>query len=90
MAAAVFVLLLAIWWYAGQWYEERLLVEQRAEAVSEVSARGSALSSVVNRRLARLQGLYAFVQTDGSEPDFARKFEQFAADLYAGSRGFAT
>lgn len=86
-AAAVFVLLLAIWWYADQWYEERLLVEQRAQAVGEVSARGNALSSGVNRRLARLQGLHAFVQTEGSEPDFALKFEQFAADLYAGSRG---
>lgn len=86
-AAAVFLLLLVIWWYAGQWYQERLLVEQRAEAVSEVSARGSALSSGLNRRLARLQGLHAFVQTEGSDPDFAEKFEQFAADLYAGSRG---
>lgn len=86
-ATAVFILLLAIWWFAGQWYEERLLVEQRAEAVNEVSIRGSALSSGVNRRLARLQGLHAFVQTEGAEPDFPRKFEQFAADLYAGSRG---
>lgn len=86
-ATVVFLLLLVIWWYAGQWYEERLLVEQRAEAVSEVSVRGSALSSGLNRRLARLQGLHAFVQTEGSDPDFALKFEQFAADLYAGSRG---
>lgn len=84
---AVLTALLVIWWYVGQWYEERLLLEQRAEAVSEVSARGSALSSAVNRRMARLQGLHAFVQTEGAEADFASKFEHFAADLYSGSRG---
>jgi signal transduction histidine kinase len=86
-AAVVFVLLSAIWWHASQWYGERLLVEQRAEAVSEVSARGSALSSALSRRMARLQGLHAFVQTEGSEPEFMQKFDQFAADLYAGSSG---
>jgi len=84
---AILTVLLGLWWYVGQWYEERLLLEQRAEAVSEVSARGSALSSAVNRRIARLQGLHAFVQTEGTEADFAAKFEQFAADLYSGSRG---
>jgi signal transduction histidine kinase len=79
--------LLVLWWQVGQWYEERLLLEQRVEAVSDVSARASALSSAVNRRLARLQGLHAFVQTEGNDAGFASKFEFFAADLYSGSRG---
>jgi signal transduction histidine kinase len=86
-AAAVLALLLVIWLYAGHWYEERLLLEQRSEAVSEISAHGSALTSAINRRLARLQGLHAFAQTEGSEPDFGQKYERFAADLSAGSRG---
>jgi len=88
IAAAIFLVVsLSIWWFGSQWYEERLLLEQRARAVSELSARGSALSSAVSRRLARLQGLYAFVLSEGDEPDFADKFELFAEDLYAGSRG---
>jgi sensor domain CHASE-containing protein len=87
VALVILVALLGLWWQVGQWYEERLLLEQRAEAVSEVSARGSALSSAVNRRLARLQGLHAFVKTEGAEVDFATKFDHFAADLFSGSRG---
>jgi len=87
ISLAVLIALLVLWWNGGRWYENRLLVEQRAEAVGELSARGSALSSAVNRRLARLQGLHAFVRTQGAEPDFATKFNYFAADLYAGSRG---
>ncbi|MGD8805406.1 MAG: hypothetical protein PVH65_06125, partial [Chloroflexota bacterium] len=82
-ALVILAVLLVLWWQVGRWYEERLLMEQRAEAVSEVSARGSALSSAVNRRLARLQGLHAFVQTEGAEADFAAKFDRFAADLYS-------
>jgi PAS domain S-box-containing protein len=79
--------LLPIWWLAGRWYGERLLEQERAEAAIETSLRGNALSSVINRRLARLQGLYAFVQVELSEGDFATQFEKFAAGLYAGTRG---
>ncbi len=86
-AAAVFVLLLFIWLYAGRWYEERLLLEQRAEVVGELSARGSVLTSVLSRQLARLQGLHAYVQTEGLSAAFDQKYEVFAADLFAGSRG---
>ena len=50
-AATIFILLLGLWWYAGQWYEERLLVEQKAEVIGELSARGSVLTSVLSRRL---------------------------------------
>ena len=86
-AASVCVLLLVIWWNAGRWYEERLLAEQRAEVVGELSARGSVLTSVLSRRLARLQGLHAYVQTEGLSADFGPKYEEFAADLFASSRG---
>lgn len=79
--------LLPIWWLAGRWYGERLLEQERADAAIETSLRANALSSVINRRLARLQGLYAFVQVELSEGGFATQFEQFAAGLYAGTRG---
>ena len=89
MLAAVMalVLLLTAWSFASRWYAERLLVEQRAEVGGELSARGSALTSVLSRRLARLQGLHAYAQTEGLSADFGQKYDQFAADLYASSRG---
>ncbi len=81
------LLLVLLWRQAASWYEERLLTEQRAEIVSELSIRANALSSAVNRRLARLQGLHAFAQTEGNNPYFATLYEEFAAGIYAGSRG---
>jgi len=86
-AAVALIFLLTTWSFASRWYAERLLVEQRAEVVGELSARGSALTSVLSRRLARLQGLHAYVQTEGSSADFGQKYEQFAGDLYDSSRG---
>jgi PAS domain S-box-containing protein len=80
-------LLLPTWWLAGRWYGERLLEQERADVALETSLRANALSSAINRRLARLQGLYAFVQVELSEGDFAVQFERFATGLYAGTRG---
>jgi signal transduction histidine kinase len=87
VAGLALLLLLAAWRQAVGWYETQLLTEQRAEIVGEILVRGNALSSAVNRRLARLQGLHSFVETVGNEPEFAISFEKFAAGLYAGSRG---
>jgi len=64
-----------------------LIEQEQAEAALETSLRASALSSTINRRLARLQGLYAFVQVELSEEDFAVQFERFASGLYADTRG---
>ncbi len=86
-ALLALVVLLPLWWLAVRWYGDRLLEQERAEAALETSLRGNALSSVINRRLARLQGLYAFVQVELSEEDFAVQFQKFAAGLYADTRG---
>jgi PAS domain S-box-containing protein len=86
-ALLALAVLLPAWWLAGRWYGDRLLEQERADAALETSLRGDALSSVINRRLARLQGLYAFVQVELSEEDFAAQFERFASRLYAGTRG---
>jgi len=89
LLAAVLALavLLPSWWLASRWYGDRLLEQERADAALETSLRASALSSSINRRLARLQGLYAFVQVELSESDFAPQFQRFADGLYAGTRG---
>ena len=86
-ALLTLAVLLPVWWLAGRWYGDRLLEQERADAALETSLRANALSSTINRRLARLQGLYAFVQVELSEEDFAVQFERFASGLYADTRG---
>jgi PAS domain S-box-containing protein len=86
-ALLTLAVLLPLWWLAGRWYGDRLLEQERADAALETSLRANALSSTINRRLARLQGLYAFVQVELSEEDFAVQFDKFAAGLYADTRG---
>jgi signal transduction histidine kinase/sensor domain CHASE-containing protein len=79
--------LLVIWWQAGSWYQRQLVAEKRAEAALEVSLRGNVLSSILNRRFARLQGLYAFAQADPDMEMLAENFEEFASALYLDSTG---
>jgi PAS domain S-box-containing protein len=86
-ALLALAVLLAVWWEAGQWYRVRLLDQQWAAAGVETSLHANALSSAINRRLARLQGLYAFLQVELESQDLAVQFDQFAAELYAGARG---
>jgi PAS domain S-box-containing protein len=88
-ALLTLAVVLPLWWLAGRWYGDRLLEQERADAVLETSLRANALSSTINRRLARLQGLYAFVLVELSEKDFAAQFERFASGLYAGARGIS-
>ena len=86
-AAAILLVLLFMWWYATRWYEARLLSEERVEAIAETSLRANALSLAINRRLARLQGLSAFVQVESSTEELDARFETFAKELYAGAQG---
>ncbi len=86
-AIIALVALLLTWWYMMRWYEARLLDEERAEAMAETSLRGNTLSLAINRRLARLQGLSAFVQVESLAKDLDVRFETFAEGLYAGTQG---
>jgi PAS domain S-box-containing protein len=84
------LILLPIWWGASQWYQARLLNEYRANVAVDVALRGDALSSAFNRRLARLQGLHAFIQTLLETDGIARLpevWEVFAESLFTGSKG---
>jgi PAS domain S-box-containing protein len=86
-ALVALAVLLPGWRQASRWYEARLLTEQRAQVMVETSLYGNALSSAVSRRMAKLQGLYAFVQADMQDEQFESHFETFAAALYANSMG---
>lgn len=81
------VILLIIWWQAGAWYQRQLIAERRSDAALEVSLRGNVLSSILNRRFARLQGLFAFAQADPNMEMLAESFESFASALYFDTTG---
>jgi PAS domain S-box-containing protein len=92
-ALLVLVVLLPIWWQGSRWYESQLIAEQRSEVAGDLSKTGNTLSAGIIRRLARLDGLFAFVEAElqssqvpeagGAWPEF----ETFASALYATSSG---
>jgi len=93
-AALFFLFLLLAWWWGDRWYQAQLLAEQRSEAALEVTLRGNVVSSILERRFARLQGLNGFVRVhaqahapDETGEPFAREFRAFTAILYEEARG---
>lgn len=84
---AALIILLVAWWQATTWFRGRLIAETRSEAALEVSLRGNVLTSILNRRFARLQGLYAFAQADPNMEMLSETFEEFASALYTDSSG---
>lgn len=87
LVLAALVILLIVWWQAVSWYQRQLIAEKRTEAALEVTLRGNVLSSILNRRFARLQGLYAFAQADPDMEMLSESFEDFASALYRDSTG---
>ena len=88
LAAIVTLALLSFTaWGIDGWYESQLQNEQRARGTIDISLRSNALTTSLNRRLTRLQGLQSFVQAEADTSDFSDKFETYAAGLYAGSFG---
>jgi PAS domain S-box-containing protein len=83
----VLVVLLILWWQVNEWYQRRLLADMRSQAVEDVTLRGNALIASINRRLALVDGLHAFVQAEADSWDFDVKFENFAASLYTSVPG---
>ena len=83
LLVAALLLLLGAWWGASRWYQQRLILDLRSQVTAKVTPRGTALSIAMNRRLTRLQGLYAYVQSEPTLNDFSI----FARELFAGSRG---
>ncbi len=65
----------------GHWYREYLLREVRAEVEADLSIRGIALTAVMNRRFALLDGLSTYVRTDHGTPNFEARLEAYAEDI---------
>lgn len=92
-ALLVLALLLPVWYRASRWYETQLIAERRSETTEKLSVTGNALSAGIIRRLARLEGLFAFVEAQlqsGQVPTAGEswpEFDTFTSALYATSTG---
>jgi PAS domain S-box-containing protein len=92
-ALLVLALLLPVWYRASRWYETQLIAERRSEMTETLSVTGNALSAGIIRRLARLEGLFAFVEAQlqsGQVPAAGEswpEFDTFTSALYATSSG---
>lgn len=81
--------LILLWWYAGRWYEARLVDEKRTEVSRVMQVNANSLTNAINKRMALISGLKAFILT---ENDFSNTltrdaFAKFAAGLYASTKG---
>lgn len=85
LAGVVVMGVLLVW--ASTWYQRQLVAERRAEAALEVSLRGNVITSILTRRFARLQGLYAYTLAEPSLENLEANFESFASTLYVDSSG---
>jgi PAS domain S-box-containing protein len=79
--------MLFFWWAANQWASEHLVSEAKSEASVAVSLRANTISAGLNRQLALLDGLYAYVITEPSERDLQDKYIVFAEALSAHATG---
>ncbi|HSB71652.1 MAG TPA: ATP-binding protein [Candidatus Methylomirabilis sp.] len=81
--------LLPIWWWAGRWYDARLRADEQGQVAADLSPLGNSLATAVNRRLARLDGLKAFVEAElaSSKEVPEAQFRIFATGLLAGATG---
>ena len=86
------LLFAAAWYQLGRWREEQQLRQIRDDVRVALGTRSNALVSALERRLALLDGLHAFVELHLGSPDFGDKFSAFAARLRTavpGVRDFA-
>ncbi|HOA24416.1 MAG: PAS domain S-box protein [Chloroflexi bacterium] len=84
---AMFLLLLVVWWRAGVWYREQLIVQRRGQLLAQASIHGSDFASAINQRISRLQALRAYVETEYDNPQFRTHYHDFAAELYVDALG---
>jgi PAS domain S-box-containing protein len=88
VAALVALAILAgLCWGGRLWYRHALLVEARADALSDLDPYGNALTIDLRRRSDLIYGLAAWVSTQSSLAELEAKFEPFARRLSEGVAG---
>jgi PAS domain S-box-containing protein len=81
------LVMLLIWLAANQWASKHLVSEAKSEASVAVSLRSNTISAGLNRQLALLDGLYAYVVAEPSERDLQENYIVFAEALSANAVG---
>ena len=81
------LILLPIWWQTGIWYEDRLIVEQKAQDTVNLAVHANELTTNINSRFALLEGLYAFTLANPTEDKLDANFDTFASGLYVSAKG---
>jgi PAS domain S-box-containing protein len=71
----------AAWFELGRWRERQRLQDLQADVRIALVARSNALVSALERRLALLDGLLAFVELELGSDRFTREFPEFASHL---------
>jgi hypothetical protein len=82
-AAAIGLVLLAVWWAAGFWYDQQLTAKKRAEVSVQLSSRAAALQTAIGERFALLDGMVGLVESQSTVEAMDSSFEPFAASLLA-------
>jgi sensor domain CHASE-containing protein len=83
----ILALALFAWWQVSQWYQTRLLAEQRAQVEARLIPVGNAPSGILARRLALLDALIAFVRAEPSDTALQANFPLYARGLSAAVPG---
>ena len=73
----------AAWYQLGRWREDQQIREIQDRVRLAVGMRSSALLSALQRRLALVDGLHAFVELNLGSADFGPRFSAFASRLGA-------
>ncbi len=88
VALAIVVIGSALWWPVGNWYRGHLLTDERRQLADESTIFSERLGFAIERRLALLEGVRAFVL---HEPDAHQgnldHFDDFAGNLLARTSG---
>ena len=89
LAALVIVVVgSSLWWSASGWYRDHLITVERGRLSDESDVYTQRLGFAMERRLALLEGLRAFVLHENLDhPGDLRRFPTFAANLLPGTSG---
>ena len=66
-ALAVFIGLLALWFYVGSFAEKRLLLDERAQVAIRVNTIGTSLTLAVNQQLMLIAGVRSYMEAEIKE-----------------------
>lgn len=75
---------------ADEWYRRARLTDVRAAVEQELDPYGNAITIALNRRMALLSGLRAFVAVARTSDNFHADFDAYAAGLAGGAPGIRT